>query len=115
MAIRFGAEKDLRFLHFRISNIGSNELSRTMLEIDEGNLSNFNESLLNNVNLEIISSQRLQSAIGSSTLAYFYDENMIVLSGKEFIYLYRNSFEGKIPLPLGIGSFVKIQFCDPYM
>lgn len=107
-------------MHFHISlfgrlhNIHNDELSQTIEELDENASINLNETLSNNVLLDLVSTKQRPrgSSVGSFSISAYGPNPLLMYSAHEYVFMKNTSIESKIPLPLGIGNILSIQSCD---
>lgn len=101
---------------YRISNIIGNELSETIINgIDENMTYNMNETLTNNVILDVISQTKYNFEISAYSVCHFKTELMHLYSGNGYIYLKCDEFCSKVAIPKvcrGVRNFFD---CDDFV
>lgn len=83
-------------------------------DLDENASTNLNETLSNNVLLDLIPTKQRSrdSSVGSFGMSAYGENSLLMYSGREYVFMKNIQIECKIPLPLGIGNIVSIQSCD---
>lgn len=90
-------------------------MSQNIVEMDGSAAMILNETLSNNVLLDLIPTKQRPrgGSIGCSGLSGTGETFRLMYSSREYVYMkYDGSIEAKIPLPLNIGNIVSIQSCD---
>lgn len=104
---------DFSFFIARLYNIQNDELSQTIEELDENASINLNETLSNNVLLDLMPTKQRPrgSAVNSFGISTYAENSLLMYSGREYVFMKNLMVESKIPLPLDIGNIVSIQSC----
>lgn len=102
------------FLFARLHNIQNDELSQTIEELNEHTSIILNETLSNNVLLDLVSTKQRPrgSSVASFGMSTYGENPLLMYSDREYAFMKNTLVESKIPLPLGIGNIVSIQSCD---
>lgn len=98
----------------RLHNIQNDGLSQTIDELDENASINLNETLSNNVLLDVVPAKHRPrgSYVSSFGLSVYGENPLLMYSGRDYVYMKNAFIESKIPLPMGIGTIVSIQSTD---
>lgn len=89
-------------------------MSKTIEELDFSATVSLNETLSNNVLLDLVPTKHRPrgSSIGSFAISSFGENPLLMYSSHEYVFLKNAAVESRAALPLGIGDIVSIQSCD---
>lgn len=89
-------------------------MSQTIEELDSNETVSLNETLSNNVLLDLVPTKHRPrgGSVGSFGTTAYGENPLLMYSSHEYVFLKSTTIESKAALPLGIGDIVSIQSCD---